>query len=196
MNINMVPVSWETLQNFVQTCHRCKLCQSRQNVVYGEGTGSSGLVFVGEGPGAKEDETGRPFVGRAGELLTASLRDVLGLSRAETYICNIVKCRPPKNRQPEEDEIAQCLNYLNRQLELLNPKVIVTLGNVPKKALTGNETGITRIRGRWLSWRGIPVMPTFHPAYLLRNNSQTHLFHQDLFTVALVLQGLARVENV
>jgi len=184
MDTQFVPISWQTMQNFVYTCDKCRLCQHRQNVVFGEGTGSSGVVFVGEGPGAREDESGRPFVGKAGEVLSEAISGALGLNREEVYICNVVKCRPPNNRQPQDDEIAECMPYLARQLELLNPKVIITLGNTPKKALTGIETGITKVRGQWLEWRGIPLMPTFHPAYLLRNNNQTRFFYQDLQAVA------------
>jgi len=177
------PISWETLYSVVQVCNKCELCKTRTNVVFGEGLGTSGIVFIGEGPGATEDATGRPFVGRAGDILTEAIGSVLGLTRDDVYICNIVKCRPPNNRQPQDIEMSTCIPYLFRQLQLLNPKVIITLGNTPKKALTGLDTGITKIRGQWLEWQGTPLMPTFHPAYLLRNPTQTQLFYEDLMAV-------------
>jgi len=193
MSEQFVPISWAGLKSLTSQCQLCKLCTSRTNVVFGEGTNQARVVFVGEGPGQKEDEQGRPFVGRAGAELTVAIEKCLHLSREEVYICNVVKCRPPKNRNPEDDEIKQCLPYLHRQLEIINPEVIVTLGNVPKKSLTGIEEGITKVRGDWVDWRGIPVMLTYHPAYILRSPDKSRpLFEQDLIKVANRLEALTQ----
>jgi len=148
-------------------CTRCKLHQQRTNVVFGVGDPGARLMFVGEGPGAEEDARGEPFVGRAGKKLDEMIL-AIGLSRGEVYIANIVKCRPPKNRDPERDEIETCSPFLEKQIEAIGPKVIVTLGAPATKTLLGTRIGITKLRGEWHSFRGVPVMPTFHPAYLLR----------------------------
>lgn len=161
--------------NEVRGCVKCRLSQSRTHTVLGEGHPDADLVFVGEGPGVEEDRTGRPFVGRAGELLTKMIH-AMGLTREDVFICNMVKCRPPQNRAPLPDEVEACWDYLIRQLQILQPKVIVTLGNPATKGLLQTRTGITRLRGTWQKlpnlgeglW-GVPVMPTFHPAYLLRS---------------------------
>jgi DNA polymerase len=149
-------------------CTRCRLHERRRHIVFGEGSPDAGVVFVGEGPGADEDRSGRPFVGRAGELLTRMIAAV-GWRREDVYICNIVKCRPPENREPELDEIASCRPYLERQLLGIAPRAIVSLGKPATSTLLGRPIAITKARGIWQEWRGIPVMPTFHPAYLLRN---------------------------
>ncbi|HQH27315.1 MAG TPA: uracil-DNA glycosylase, partial [Oligoflexia bacterium] len=149
------------------------------------------IVFVGEGPGADEDRIGEPFVGKAGALLTAAITKGLGLRREDVYICNVVKCRPPGNRTPAPDEAKACTPYLFRQLELLQPKVIVALGSPAQMALCGEPGGITRLRGKWLSWRGVRVMPTFHPAYLLRNPAAKRDFWEDLQAVMAEV-GLVR----
>ncbi len=158
----------------VKACTRCGLHRTRNSTVFGEGNPNADLVFVGEAPGADEDRTGRPFVGRAGELLTKMIL-AMGLTREDVFIVNTVKCRPPDNRTPAPEEDAACRSYLLRQLEILRPRVIVTLGNPATKALLETREGITRLRGTWQSLppigpglEGIPVMPTFHPAYLLR----------------------------
>jgi DNA polymerase len=157
-------------------CRKCALCQGRTNTVFGEGDPNAALMFVGEGPGQNEDEQGRPFVGRAGELLDKQIA-AMGLRREDVYIANIVKCRPPDNRTPAPDEVSTCFPYLLRQIEVIGPKVIVTLGAPATKALLDTKEGITKIRGQWHQFQGlalrsggpvIPVMPTFHPAYLLR----------------------------
>lgn len=152
----------------VAGCTRCGLHRDRTQTVFARGTGSSGLCFVGEGPGADEDAQGFPFVGKAGQLLDRMIA-AMGFSRDEVYVCNIVKCRPPKNRKPEPDEMAACRPYLVQQLELIDPKVIVALGATAVEGLLGISGGITRLRGNWRLYNGrIAVMPTFHPAYLLR----------------------------
>lgn len=162
-------------ENEVRGCTRCGLCGGRANTVFGEGSPDADLVFVGEGPGAEEDKQGRPFVGRAGELLTKMII-AMGLTREQVYIANVVKCRPPGNRAPTVDEVAACREHLDRQLKIIQPKVIVTLGNPATHALLDTKVGITRLRGQWQALpsldpdlAGVRVMPTFHPAYLLRS---------------------------
>jgi DNA polymerase len=159
--------TWEALERECKSCRECSLCETRKNVVFGVGSREAEVLFIGEGPGASEDEQGEPFVGRAGKLLDDMLA-IIGLRRGDVYIANIVKCRPPGNRNPEpETEASACIGYLKRQIALVKPKAIVLLGAVPLLNLLG-VTGIMRHRGNWLSYKGIPVMPTFHPAYLLR----------------------------
>jgi DNA polymerase len=171
----------------VAACRACGLCQTRTTTVPGEGNPGAELVFVGEGPGADEDAQGRPFVGKAGELLTAMIQ-AMGFSREEVYIANVVKCRPPGNRTPEPGEVAACLPYLDRQLLAIRPKIIVALGNTPLRALTGDDKlGITAHRGKMLAWRGIPLLPTFHPAYLLRNPPAKKPCWEDLKAVVQFL---------
>jgi len=152
-------------------CRRCKLCSGRTNIVFGVGNPKAELVFVGEGPGADEDEQGIPFVGKAGQLLTKMI-EAMGLQREQVYICNIVKCRPPNNRNPEPDEVAACEPFLRAQLGAIEPKVIVALGKLAAQTLLRDNTPITRLRGSWRDFGGIPLMPTFHPAYLLRNPAE------------------------
>ncbi len=152
-------------------CRRCKLFKGRKTIVFGEGSGNAAVVFVGEGPGFEEDQQGRPFVGAAGQLLTDIIEKGMRLRRPEVYICNIVKCRPPNNRNPEPDEVDACIGFVKQQIAAIRPKVIVTLGNVPTQNLLGTKDGITRLRGKWQEYEGIPVMPTFHPSYLLRSPS-------------------------
>jgi len=148
-------------------CTRCKLHAGRNKIVFGVGNPDAKLMFVGEGPGAEEDARGEPFVGRAGKKLDEMITSI-GLSRPEVYIANIVNCRPPHNREPEKDEIETCVPFLTRQIEAIGPRAIVALGSPAAKTLLGTRTGITRLRGEWHDFHGIPVMPTFHPAYLLR----------------------------
>ena len=160
--------NWETLKNECLNCRRCGLCETRHHVVFGVGPCPSPIVFVGEGPGQQEDETGRPFVGAAGHLLDRMLA-AIGLRREQVYICNIVKCRPPQNRVPEADERAACMDYLRQQVALVRPKVIVCLGSTPTRALLGEQMRITRDRGVWQLKKGVWFMPTYHPAALLRD---------------------------
>jgi uracil-DNA glycosylase family 4 len=171
--------SLEDLRRHIGDCKRCKLGHGRTNLVFGEGSPEARLVFVGEGPGREEDQAGYPFVGEAGRLLTKIIK-AMGLSREEVYICNVVKCRPPKNRDPEEDEIETCLPFLKAQLNLIGPEVICTLGRIAAQALLGGEFKITRERGRWHSFMDIPLMPTYHPAYLLRNPSAKRQVWDDI----------------
>ena len=157
----------EEIATEVRACCRCGLGASRTNAVPGEGNPDARIMFVGEGPGADEDAQGRPFVGRAGQLLDKQIA-AMGLKREEVYIANVVKCRPPNNRPPTPEEAAACWPFLKRQIEIIQPEVIVALGNPAVKALLNTPIGITRLRGQWQELWGIPVMPTFHPAYVLR----------------------------
>jgi DNA polymerase len=161
-------------------CQRCKLCSGRTNLVFGVGHPSAGLMFVGEGPGRDEDLQGEPFVGRAGQLLTEIIQKGMKLSRQDVYIANVVKCRPPNNRNPEPDEIKQCMPFLARQIEIIKPRVIVALGTFAAQTLLDVRTPITRMRGVWHLYRGVKVMPTFHPAYLLRNPADKKLVWADI----------------
>jgi len=167
----------------VRECVACGLHSTRTQTVFARGTGSSRLCFVGEGPGADEDAQGEPFVGAAGQLLDKMI-EAMGFSRDEVYVANIVKCRPPKNRKPEPDEMAACSPYLERQLALLEPEVIVALGATAVQGLLGTSEGITRLRGKWKLYKGrIAVMPTFHPAYLLRTPTAKRDVWSDLQAV-------------
>jgi len=149
-------------------CTRCPLCEERTKIVFGEGNPNAELMFIGEGPGEQEDLSGRPFVGRAGELLTAMIERGLDIPRGEVYICNIVKCRPPGNRTPLANEVAACRPFLDAQIAAVQPRVIVALGKPATSLLLGREIAITRLRGQWHEYQGIPLMPTFHPAFILR----------------------------
>ena len=163
----------------VAACTLCSLCKERTNTVPGQGNPTPELMFVGEGPGANEDEQGLAFVGRAGNLLTKMI-DAMGLSRDEVFITNIVKCRPPGNRNPAPDEMTACMPYLHEQIAILKPKVIVALGSVAVKGLLDVSTGITKLRGNWHTFQGIDMMPTYHPAYLLRNPPKKKEVWEDL----------------
>jgi len=161
-------------------CTRCKLSKGRNAIVFGEGNPEARLVFIGEGPGQEEDQQGRPFVGAAGQLLTDIIVKGMQLKREDVYICNIVKCRPPGNRNPEPDEIEACEPFLIKQLQAIRPQVIVALGNVAVKTLLKTKAGITSLRGTWQTYQGIPLMPTFHPAYLLRTPGDKKLVWEDI----------------
>jgi uracil-DNA glycosylase family 4 len=158
----------EDVRQQLGDCTRCRLCEGRSQIVFGDGNPDASLMFIGEGPGQEEDRRGLPFVGRAGELLTRMIERGLEISRSEVYICNIVKCRPPNNRTPMPDEVATCKPYLDGQIEAVRPRAIVALGRPSTSLLLGRDVSITRVRGTWQEYRGIPLMPTFHPAYLLR----------------------------
>ncbi len=175
--------SLSALRAHIGECTRCGLQRNRNKLVFGEGDPGARLVFIGEGPGADEDRTGRPFVGRAGELLTNIITDGMGLTREAVYICNIVKCHPPRNRDPEPDEIEACLPFLKLQIDIIKPEVICTLGRVAAQSLFGKAFKISSQRGRWHEYRGIRVMPTYHPAYLLRNPSAKRDTWEDIKAV-------------
>ncbi len=167
-------------------CTRCKLHSTRHKIVFGDGNPKAQLVFVGEGPGADEDAQGLPFVGRAGKLLTQMI-EAMGLQRKDVYICNVVKCRPSENRQPEEDEVSTCSPFLMRQIDTIAPKVIVCLGAVAAKTLLQTNRGISQFRGEWLEFRGRKLLATYHPAYLLRNPPAKSEVWKDLQKVMAVL---------
>lgn len=176
------PLAFQDLASMakaVATCQRCRLAKGRTQVVFGVGNPKARVVFVGEAPGAEEDRQGEPFVGRAGQLLNSMLR-ACGLSRSEVYIANIVKCRPPGNRDPQDDEAAACLPFLRRQLALIKPEIIVLLGRVAARHLLGITAPISSYRGTWRHWEGVEVLPTFHPAYLLRNPQAKREAWEDL----------------
>jgi uracil-DNA glycosylase len=160
-------------------CKRCRLHKTRHSIVFGDGNPKAQLVFVGEGPGADEDAQGLPFVGRAGKLLTQMI-EAMGLQRKDVYICNVVKCRPPENRQPERDEVAECSPFLFRQIDTIAPKVIVCLGSTAAQTILQTNRGISHFRGEWLEFRGRKLIATYHPAYLLRNPAAKSEVWRDL----------------
>jgi uracil-DNA glycosylase family 4 len=170
----------EVLRGFIGDCRRCRLHLERRKLVFGKGNPRARLVFVGEGPGKDEDIAGEPFVGEAGRLLTRIIENGMGLRRRDVYICNVVKCRPPGNRDPEKDEVETCLPFLEQQLRIIAPEVICTLGRVASQTLLGDEFRITRDRGTWRSYKGIPLMPTFHPAHVLRNSDARRPVWEDV----------------
>ena len=178
--------NWQELEESIKGCNKCKLYKTRQNIVFGVGNKNADIMFIGEGPGADEDRLGEPFVGRAGKLMNMAFQ-AIGLKRNEVYIANIVKCRPPANRNPEEDECMACMNYLRNQVMLVKPKIIVLLGSVALKNILGNEYGITASRGKWVEKKEIKYMPTWHPAALLRDETKKIDFIKDL---QLVLEEL------
>jgi DNA polymerase len=171
------------IRELIGDCQRCKLSKGRKHIVFGEGNPDAELMFIGEGPGRDEDAQGKPFVGEAGRLLTR-LINRMGFERDEVYIGNIIKCRPPMNRDPEEDEIKTCLPFIRRQVEVIKPKVIMSLGRIAAHSLTGKKTPITKMRGRFMDFGGgIRLMPTFHPAYLLRNPKGKYQVWEDAMKV-------------
>lgn len=164
-------------------CRRCRLCEKRSKIVFGVGNPRARVMFVGEGPGAEEDAQGIPFVGKAGQLLTDIIGKGMGLRREEVYIANVVKCRPPGNRTPQPDEMATCFPFLDAQIAAIGPEVVVALGATALQALLAAPAQITKVRGRWTDYKGIPLMPTFHPSYLLRNPAAKREVWQDIQAV-------------
>lgn len=162
----------EDVRETLGDCRRCPLSEGRTTIVFGDGNPDADLMFVGEGPGEQEDLSGLPFVGRAGELLTRMIESGMGIPRSSVYICNIVKCRPPGNRTPLANEVTACRPFLDAQIDAVAPRVIVTLGKPAASLLLGRDVAITRVRGTWQSYRGIPLMPTFHPAFILRQYTE------------------------
>lgn len=181
------PSSLEEVAAEVAGCRRCPLHEKRNHTVFGEGDPAADLMFVGEGPGADEDRIGRPFVGRAGHLLDDIIEKGMGLRREQVFIANVVKCRPPGNRNPEPAEIASCTPYLHAQIDLIRPKVIVALGKFAAQTLLESKSAISRLRGRFFDYRGIKLMPTFHPSYLLRNPGDKRLVWEDIQQVMRLL---------
>jgi DNA polymerase len=181
--------SLEELRDDIGDCRRCKLHSARTHVVFGVGSPNAKLMFVGEGPGRDEDLKGEPFVGRAGQLLTDIITKGMGLRREDVYIANVVKCRPPQNRNPEPDEVATCEPFLKKQIELIEPEIIVALGKFAVQTLLQSKVPITRLRGNWHTYMGIKLMPTFHPAYLLRNPADKKLVWEDIKKVMKEMQS-------
>jgi DNA polymerase len=179
--------SLEDVRAELGDCRRCKLAGGRTQIVFGVGNPKAKLLFVGEAPGRDEDRQGEPFVGRAGQLLTEIITKGMKLRREDVYICNVIKCRPPENRNPEPDEVASCEPFLLRQLEVIGPEVIVALGKFAVQTLLREKTPITKLRGQWHDYHGIRLMPTFHPAYLLRNPGEKRLVWEDIQKVMRVL---------
>ncbi len=182
------PDTLEQIREHLGDCTRCGLHKLRNRIVFGAGNPRAALVFVGEGPGADEDMQGLPFVGRAGKLLTQMI-EAMGLKRDDVYICNVVKCRPPGNRKPEDDEVETCSPYLFRQIDVIAPKAVVSLGSVASQTLLRTKDPISRIRGNWFEFRNTQLLPTYHPAYLLRNPEAKGEVWKDLQKV-MVLLGL------
>ncbi|HVY39338.1 MAG TPA: uracil-DNA glycosylase [Polyangia bacterium] len=176
----------QVVRDHLGDCQRCKLAPQRTNLVFGVGNPLADLIFVGEAPGADEDAQGEPFVGKAGQLLTKMI-EAMGYTRQDVYICNVLKCRPPGNRNPEPDEVAACEPFLKRQLAAIRPRMIVALGKFAVQCLLRDESPISRLRGNFRTYEGIPLMPTFHPAYLLRDPSKKKLAWQDLKDVNAAL---------
>lgn len=169
----------DELKQSINNCQKCKLCQNRQNIVFGVGNPNAEIMFIGEGPGGDEDRQGEPFVGKAGQLMNKAF-DIVGIKREDVYIANIVKCRPPQNRDPEEDEITACMDYLRNQVIIVKPKIIVLLGRIALQNILGKEYKITASRGKWVEKKGIMYMPTWHPAALLRDETKKIEFLNDL----------------
>lgn len=180
--LNSRPQKLEILEKRIDGCERCKLCAGRTNIVFGSGNPEARLAFVGEAPGKDEDLQGKPFVGRAGQLLTKMI-EAMGLKRDDVYICNLIKCRPPENRDPEADEVLACEPFLKEQLDIIKPTVIVGLGRHACQTLLKTTTPMSQLRGNWQTYDGIKFMPTFHPAYLLRNPPAKKFVWEDLQAV-------------
>lgn len=191
------------LETIVSGCRNCKLHTTRTRTVFGEGNPRAEILFVGEGPGRQEDITGRPFVGKAGELLTRLIEKGMGIQRSEVYIANITKCRPTvdlkfeKDRAPDKEEVDACSPFLLRQIELIQPKVIVTLGNPSTKFILNTTEGITTLRGKWAIYKNIPVMPTYHPSYVLRNGGENSKIQKDVWSDLIqVLEKIGKKPKV
>ena len=171
--------NWEELEVVIKKCNKCKLCAGRKNIVFGTGNKNAKIMFIGEAPGAEEDIQGEPFVGKAGQLMNKAF-EALDIKREDIYFTNIVKCRPPQNRNPEQDEANACMDYLRNQVLLVKPKIIVLLGSNVLKNILGEEYGITNSRGKWIEKKEILYMPTFHPLALFRDESKKIDFWRDL----------------
>lgn len=189
-----VRVSWSQLMEEAAQCRKCRLCETRTNVVVGEGDAHARLMFIGEGPGRDEDLQGRPFVGRSGELLTRMIA-AIGMRREDVYICNVVKCRPPQNRNPEPDEAGACIGYLRAQFALVRPKVVVLLGKVACRYVLQQEISVMRDHGRWFEAKGTWFMPTYHPSALLRDPSKKRDAWEDFQKIRAKLTEIKMAED-
>ncbi|MDH5656576.1 MAG: uracil-DNA glycosylase [Spirochaetia bacterium] len=189
----------DALKKDVENCKKCNLARTRNQTVFGEGSASARILFIGEGPGRTEDETGRPFVGRAVELLTRIIENGIGVSRSDVFIANIVKCRPTvdykmvKDRPPDKEELACCSPYLRKQIEIIQPEAIITLGGPSAKFILNTDLGITKIRGKFGDYNGIPVMPTYHPSYILRNGGDKSLLKKDVWSDIKQVMDLLKI---
>ena len=181
--------NWEELDAAIKDCNKCKLCIGRKNIVVGTGNKNADIMFIGEGPGTDEDIQGDPFAGKAGQLMNKAF-EALDIKKEDVYIANIVKCKLPQNRNPEQDEVNACMNYLRNQVLLVKPKIIILLGSVALKNILGEDYGITNSRGKWIEKKGILYLPTFHPAALLRDESKKIDFWKDLKLVKEKLEEL------
>lgn len=190
----VISVSWRQLLRDIEECDKCPLRKGCKNVVPGEGYPLADVMLIGEGPGAEEDKTGRPFVGRAGELLSQMLHDN-GIERLETYICNVVKCRPPGNRTPTPEEAEACKPYLRAQVALVRPKIIMLLGTTAGRATLGNDYRVSRDRGQWVYRKGVWMMGTYHPAALLRDESLKQVAREDFRAMRIKLRELQRTQE-
>lgn len=186
--------NWEELEESIKGCKKCKLCVNRTNIVFGSGNKNADVMLIGEGPGADEDKQGLPFVGKAGQLMNKAFEG-LNIDREKVYIANIVKCRPPSNRVPTDDEAEACLDYLRNQVILINPKIIVLMGSTALKYILGKEYGITSARGKWVEKKGILYMPTWHPAALLRDENKKIDFWRDLQEVVEKWRNISEIRG-
>lgn len=185
---SMLPKDFISLQASANSCYLCNLSKTRKNVIFGEGNENADLMFIGEAPGVSEDDSGKIFVGRAGDILTNIIEKVLGLKKEDVYLANVLKCRPPENRVPAMDEVSSCKPYIMQQIQMVNPKIIVTLGSTSYHHLTGEyETNISKIRGEVLSLGNAKLIPTYHPNFLLRNPSSKKEVYQDMLKVKNLL---------
>lgn len=188
-------LNWEEFENMCLNCQKCPLCETRHNVVIGRGSKTADIMFVGEGPGEQEDLTGQPFVGAAGQLLDKMLT-AAGLDEKDYYIANVVKCRPPHNRDPQENEQAACINYLRRQFLMVRPKIIVCLGRIAAKALINPDFKITKERGIWIERKGIYMTATFHPSAVLRDMSKKRPAWEDMKSIRQKLMEVRGEKNI
>lgn len=186
-NISL-PNDLKSLKDIAEHCYLCELSKSRKNVVFAEGSVNADIMFIGEAPGSMEDETGRPFVGRSGELLTKMIENVLKIKREEVYIANIVKCRPPNNRVPTQSEANICKSYLFKQIELVKPKILVCLGEAAYEYLTDEKEAIAKVRGQIINYKNMNLVPTFHPSFLLRNPSSKKEAYIDMLKIKNLME--------
>jgi uracil-DNA glycosylase len=183
------------LKTSIGDCKLCKLCNGRKTIVFGEGAEDASIMFIGEGPGMDEDREGRPFVGEAGQLLTKIIENGIGINRDQVYIATVVKCRPPENKDPEKDEIDACIPFLKKQIEIVSPKIICTLGRIAARELLKRDFKITMERGRWQTYGNIPLMPTYHPAYILRNPGNEKKLKGEVWQDIQKVMTLLGIEN-
>jgi uracil-DNA glycosylase family 4 len=186
--LDYFPSDLELLEKIVAKCHLCDISYQRKHIVFGEGANNARLIIIAEAPGAREDELGKPFVGRSGELLTKMIENAIGIKREDVYISNIIKCRPPNNRNPLNDEAMACLPYLEKQIEIIKPEIILCLGSISFHYLNNSTLSITKARGNIFDYKGIKLIPSFHPSYLLRNPSAKKESYRDMLLIKSLLK--------